>query len=65
MKGAVCRDGRVGVISSCESSPLTDDSTETVELGVTANCVNFVDKVMHDFKASFAGPQEGAVQDRR
>jgi len=53
------------MISNWESSPLTDDSTETVELGVTANCVNFVDKVMHDFKASFAGPQEGAVQDRR
>jgi len=34
-------------------------------LGVTANCVNFVDKVMHDFKGSFAGPQEGAMQDRR
>jgi len=34
-------------------------------LGVTANCVNFVDKVMHDFKGSFAGLQEGAMQDRR
>jgi len=61
MQGAVCRDGRVEMVSNWESSPLTDDSTESVELDVTANCVNFVDKVVLDLEGSFASPQEGAV----
>jgi len=65
MQGAVCRDDRVEMISNWESSPLTDDSTEIVQLDVTVSCVNFVDKVVHDLKGSFASPQESAVQDGR
>jgi len=50
MQGAVCHDDRVEMISNLESSPLTDDSTESVELDVTANCVHFIDKVVHDLE---------------